>query len=252
MSKKIAAGADAIVLDVKVGQGAFMETVPAATELAELMVAIGRHLGRKMTALIGDMSQPLGLAIGNALEVQEAIATLRGGGPADFRSHCVDVAREMLLIAGKSNDPQEAASAAATTLADGSAWAKFRDFVQSQGGDVACVDEPDRLPRSPVSASLVAPMEGYIHQVDAREVGYTVVDLGGGRARKEDGVDPAVGVVLAESTKIGSLVRSGQPLLTVHAASTSARDSALARLARAIIIQREPISAPPLIHKVIR
>ena len=105
MSKKIAAGADAIVLDVKVGHGAFMETVPAASELAELMVAIGRRLGRKMTALIGDMSQPLGLAVGNALEVQEAVATLRGGGPADFRDHCVDVAREMLLLAGKATRP---------------------------------------------------------------------------------------------------------------------------------------------------
>jgi pyrimidine-nucleoside phosphorylase len=252
MSKKIAAGADAIVLDVKVGQGAFMETVPAATELAELMVAIGRHLGRKMTALIGDMSQPLGLAVGNALEVQEAIATLRGGGPADFRDHCVDVAREMLLIAGKLQEPQEAADAAAGTLADGSAWAKFRAFVQAQGGDVAYVDEPDRLPLASASASLVAPTRGYIHKVDAREVGYTVVDLGGGRARKDDAVDPAVGVVLAERTKVGSAVESGQPLLTVYAATNDACDAALDRLARAIVIRPEPVVAPPLIHRVIR
>ena len=140
----------------------------------------------------------------------------------------------------------------AATLTDGSAWAKFRAFVEAQGGDVTYVDEPDRLPRAPVIASLIAPVEGFIHRVDAREVGYTVVDLGGGRARKEDAVDPAVGVVLAESTKVGTLVRSGQPLLTVHAATTDARDAALARLARAVVIRPEPVDAPPLIHKVIR
>jgi pyrimidine-nucleoside phosphorylase len=252
MSKKIAAGADAIVLDVKVGHGAFMETVPAAIQLAELMVEIGRELGRKMTALIGDMSQPLGLAVGNAIEVQEAIATLHGGGPADFRDHCVDVAREMLLIAGKFNDPLEAASAAAATLVDGSAWAKFRQFVQAQGGDVAYVDEPDRLQRALFSASLVAPVSGYIHRVDAREVGYTVVDLGGGRARKEDDVDPSVGVLLANGTKVGSAVESGHPLLTVYAATQDALDAASARLARAIHINRALVDAPPLIHKVIR
>ena len=134
MSKKIAAGADAIVLDVKVGQGAFMETVAQATELAELMVQIGRHLGRKMTALIGDMSQPLGLAVGNALEVKEAVATLHGSGPEDFRDHCVDVAREMLLIAGKTSDPVAAAEAARRTLEDGSAWAMFRRVHRSTGG----------------------------------------------------------------------------------------------------------------------
>lgn len=252
MSKKIAAGADAIVLDVKAGQGAFMETVPAAVELAELMVKIGSHLGRKMTALIGDMSQPLGLAVGNALEVQEAVATLHGGGPADFRDHCIDVAREMLLIAGKADDPNEAAAAAASTLNDDSAYAKFREFVAAQGGDVAYIDNPERLPRAPFEMVLPAPSNGYTHKVDAREVGYTVVDLGGGRARKEDAVDPSVGIVFKEGAKVGGRVQAGEPLLTVHAASSAAADAALERLARAIVIRPEPIAAPPLIHRVIR
>jgi pyrimidine-nucleoside phosphorylase len=252
MSKKIAAGADAIVLDVKVGQGAFMETVHAARELAELMVAIGRHLGRTMTALIGDMSQPLGLAVGNALEVQEAIHTLHGKGPEDFRSHCIDVAREMLLIAGKATDADAAAEAAAKTLTDGSAWAKFREFVEAQGGDVSYVDYPERLPGANVVVTLRAPADGYIHRVDAREVGYTVVDLGGGRARKEDAVDPSVGVLLSPVTKIGQQVRSGQPLLEIHGASRVSCMPALARLSAAITISPEPIAAPPLIHSVIR
>jgi pyrimidine-nucleoside phosphorylase len=252
MSKKIASGADAIVLDVKVGQGAFMETVPDAIELAELMVKIGRHLGRKMTALIGDMSQPLGLAVGNALEVQEAVLTLRGRGPADFRDHCIDVAREMLLVAGVATDPDAGAAAAAGTLADGLAWAKFREFVAAQGGDLAYVDDAERLPRAPFVAPLRAAASGYIERVDAREVGYTVVDLGGGRARKEDAIDPAVGVMLAEATKVGGKVNAGETLLTVHARSAESLDAAISRLAQAITVRPEPVVAPPLIHKVIR
>lgn len=252
MSKKIAAGADAIVLDVKVGQGAFMETVPAATELAELMVQIGRHLGRKMSALIGDMSQPLGLAVGNALEVKEAIETLHGYGPSDFRDHCVDVAREMLIIADKACESAEAAAAARKTLADGSAWAMFRAFVAAQGGDMMVLDDPERLPQAPLVSPLLSPADGYVAQVDAREVGYTVVDLGGGRARKEDSIDPAVGVVLAENAKIGRPVSRGAPLLWVHAISKASQEAALRRLSGAIQISDGPVEAPPLIHTVIR
>lgn len=252
MSKKIAAGADAIVLDVKVGHGAFMETVPQAVELAELMVQIGTRLGRKMTALIGDMSQPLGLAAGNALEVIEAIATLHGEGPADFQAHCIDVAGEMLLIAGIAQTPETARAAAAATLTDGSAWAKFRAFVAAQGGDVAAVDQPGRLPQAPLIQSLLAPRAGYVARLDAREVGYTVVDLGGGRAKKEDAVDPAVGVVLAEHAKIGGYVQAREPLLWVHAATQSQLDAALARLAGAYSFSDEPVTVPSLVHHVIR
>lgn len=252
MSKKIAAGADAIVLDVKVGHGAFMETVPQAVELAELMVQIGSRLGRRMTALIGDMSQPLGLTAGNALEVVEAIATLHGQGPADFQEHCLDVAAEMLLIAGIAATPEAARAEAAATIADGSAWAKFCAFIAAQGGDVAAVEQPSRLPQAPLIRGLPAPQTGYVSGLDAREVGYTVVDLGGGRARKEDPVNPAVGVVLAEHAKVGGYVRAGEPLLWVHAQTERQLEAALARLAAAYSFSDEPVTAPPLVHRVIR
>ncbi|MGQ9489761.1 MAG: thymidine phosphorylase [Anaerolineae bacterium] len=252
MSKKIAAGADAIVLDVKVGHGAFMERAPQAVELAELMVQIGTRLGRKMTALIGDMSQPLGLAVGNALEVIEAIETLHGNGPADFREHCLDVAGEMLLIAGVAPDPETARTQAASALNDGSAWSKFCAFVAAQGGELQAVEHPDRLPCAPFVQALPAPRSGYIARLDARTVGYTVVDLGGGRARKGDPIDPAVGVVLAEGAKIGRWVNAGEPLLWVHARSETGLAAALARLAGAYSFSDEPVAPPPLIHQVIR
>jgi pyrimidine-nucleoside phosphorylase len=252
MSKKIAAGADAIVLDVKVGEGAFMETEAEAVALAELMVKIGRGLGRRMAALIGDMSQPLGLAVGNGLEVAEAVATLQGNGPADVRQHCTDVAGEMLLIAGIAADPEDGRKRAAATLADGTAWAKFREFVAAQGGHLRVIDEPHLLPGAPLVEPLLAPRSAYVAEVNAREVGYTVVDLGGGRARKEDDVDPAVGVVLAPEGKVGSRVDAGQPLLWIHARSTADVDAAKSRLTGAYTFSDEPVTAPPLIHRIVR
>jgi pyrimidine-nucleoside phosphorylase len=262
MSKKLAAGADAIVLDVKAGHGAFMETVDEAVALAELMVEIGARLGRKMSALIGDMSQPLGLAVGNALEVVEAIETLHGRGPADFRQHCIDVAAEMLLVAAEhvpgtsevpgTSDIETAKARAAATLTDGAAWAKFRQFVAAQGGDLAAVDDPGRLPRAPLIEPLSAPVSGYVARLDAREVGYAVVELGGGRAKKDDAVDPAVGVVLSEWSKIGSYVEAGEPLLWVHAATPEALAAATSRLAQAYTFSDTPVPAPPVIHWVIR
>jgi pyrimidine-nucleoside phosphorylase len=261
MSKKIAAGADAIVLDVKVGHGAFMETLPEAVELAELMAEIGRGLGRKITALLGDMSQPLGLAAGNALEVVEAVETLhgvspahgeKGRGPVDFRQHCVDVAAEMLLIAGAVASPEEGRSRAAATLDNGNAWIKFREWIAAQGGDLRFVDDPRRLPAAPLIAPLPAPSSGYVVRADAREVGFTVVDLGGGRARKEDPVDPAVGVVLTEQGKLGGRVEASEPLLWVHARTQETLDAALARLANAYSFSDEPVAAPPVVHRVIR
>ncbi len=289
MSKKIAAGADAIVLDVKAGHGAFMETIEEAVQLAELMVQIGARLGRKMTALIGDMSQPLGLAAGNALEVVAAIATLHGRGPADFRQHCIDVAGEMLLVVatdprGKDlrgvrgleglSDIERARARAAATLDDGSAWAKFRQFVAAQSGSpspssggpstgsgspsassgqaLQAVDDPALLPRAPLIEPLAAARSGYIAAIDARELGYTVVDLGGGRAKKGDPVDPAVGIVLAERSKIGCHAAAGEPLLWVHARTPETLAAALARLAQTVRFSDEPIAAPPLVRTVIR
>jgi pyrimidine-nucleoside phosphorylase len=252
MSKKIASGADAIVLDVKVGHGAFMATTSEAIQLAELMLQIGRSLGRRMSALVGDMSQPLGLAIGNALEVVEAVETLQGGGPADFRQHCLDVAAEMLLLAGAKATQRDAALLAEEAIENGTAWAKFRQFVAAQGGDVTQLENTDLLPRAPMIASLVAPRAGYVASVDAREIGFAVVDLGGGRCKKSDPVDPAVGVRLSPHAKVGAHVEAGQPLLWVHARSGEGLQHALPSLGKAYSYSERPVESPPLIHHVIR
>ncbi len=166
MSKKIAAGADGIVLDVKAGKGAFMATEEQAFVLADLMVQIGRHLGRRMTAVIGDMEQPLGLAAGNALEVAEAISTLQGHAPADFAGHCLEVAAEMLLLATPAAGPAVARQRASASVADGSAFAKFREFVAAQGGDLRQIDDPSRLPRAPIQLPLLATQSGYVAAAD--------------------------------------------------------------------------------------
>jgi pyrimidine-nucleoside phosphorylase len=252
MSKKIASGADAIVLDVKVGHGAFMATTPEATQLAELMLRIGRNLGRRMSALIGDMSQPLGLAVGNALEVIEAVETLQGGGPADFRQHCLDVAAEMLLVGKAAVTPRDAFLQAEAAIDNGSAWVKFRQFVAAQGGDPAQVEDPRLLPAAPIVAPLLAPRAGYISRVDAREIGFTVVELGGGRTKKSDAVDPAVGLLLSPHAKIGAKVETEQPLLWVHARSAAGLHSALSRLSGVYSYSDEPVESPPLIYRIIR
>jgi pyrimidine-nucleoside phosphorylase len=252
MSKKIASGADAIVLDVKVGHGAFMATTLEAVQLAELMLQIGRNLGRRMSALIGDMSQPLGLAIGNALEVIEAIETLQGGGPVDFREHCLDVAAEMLLL-GKGGILQKDALRLARKAIDaGAAWAKFRQFVTAQGGNVSQLENPGLLPAAPLIAPLVATQSGFVARLDAREIGFAVVDLGGGRTKKSDSVDPAVGVRLSPHSKMGAYVEANQPLLWVHARSAESLQNALSRLSKAYTYSEYPVEVPPLIHQVIR
>ncbi|HMR64937.1 MAG TPA: thymidine phosphorylase, partial [Anaerolineae bacterium] len=162
MSKKIAAGADAIVLDVKVGRGAFMKTEAEAVALAELMVEIGRGVGRKVAAVIAAMDQPLGYAVGNALEVKEAIETLHNGGPEDFREHCLTIAGKMVELAGKAADLDTAKALLATSLADGTAWAKFGAWITAQGGDQAALDNPDLLPRAPLIETVAAPRRGVI------------------------------------------------------------------------------------------
>ncbi|MCO5213770.1 MAG: thymidine phosphorylase [Caldilinea sp.] len=245
MSKKLAAGADAIVLDVKCGRGAFMETLADAQALARQMVAIGTLAGRKVTALITQMEQPLGLAVGNALEVQEAIATLHGRGPADFQELVEAVAGEMLLIAGAADDLAGARDLVSDVIADGRAFARFRDFVASQGGDPALVDHPDRLPAAPVVVPVPAPASGFVHALDAREVGLVTVELGGGRQKKGDPIDPAVGVMLA--AKVGSEVAAGEPLCTVHAANQAAAEAAIPRLQAAYIILPEPADPLPIV-----
>lgn len=215
MSKKIAAGAQAIVLDVKVGRGAFMRTLEEARRLAEMMVAIGKLSGRRTIALLSDMNQPLGRAVGNALEVKEAIDALHNQGPEDFVEHCLVVASYMLVLGGKAKDLESARLMAEAALQDGRAWEKFRTLVMAQGGDVSQVDDPERLPQAQFVETVTAPRQGYLSQIDAQQVGETSLLLGAGRTKKGDPIDHAVGVLVLH--KIGDYVEEGQPLFVVHA-----------------------------------
>ncbi|MBK8797987.1 MAG: thymidine phosphorylase [Anaerolineales bacterium] len=245
MSKKLAAGADAIVLDVKCGRGAFMATLADAQALARQMVAIGVLAGRKVTALITQMEQPAGAGRGNALEVQEAIATLHGAGPADFQELVEAVAGEMLLIAGAADDLAAARAQVSAVIAEGRAFDKLRAFVASQGGDAALVDHPERLPSAPVQMRVPAPASGYVHAIDAREVGLVTVDLGGGRLKKGDPIDPAVGVLLA--AKVGDQIAAGETLCTIHASSETAAAAVSARLQAAYTIDATPAASLPIV-----
>lgn len=246
MSKKLAAGADAIVLDVKCGRGAFMETLDDARALARLMVAIGVGAGRKVTALITGMEQPLGRAVGNALEVAEAIDTLHGRGPADFQELVEAVAGEMLLMDSAAYaDPSAARRQVQEVIRSGAAFEKFVAFVSAQGGDGAVLRHPEKLPHAPVQRPLPAPADGFVQRVDARAVGLAVVELGGGRKKKGDRIDPAVGLLCA--AKVGDQVRAGDLLATVHAADAPAAEAALARLQAAWQIAPEPTPALPVL-----
>ncbi len=247
MSKKIAAGADAIVLDVKMGSGAFMKTLEDAARLAEGMVRIGREVGRKVTALISDMNQPLGFAVGNALEVKEAIETLHGGGPEDFREHCLTVAGEMLFLGEKAADESEGRRMIEAVIADGRAWEKFRQLVEAQGGDVAYIEEPERLPTARLIETVEAEAKGYLAHVQADEIGMAVVALGGGREKKGDPIDHAVGVVM--HVKVGEAVEPGKPLFTVHANDAAKLAEAKRRILAAMTFREEPTPALPLFYR---
>ena len=247
MSKKIAGGAQAIVLDVKVGNGAFMSNLKDARMLADLMVKIGELAGRKVVALLSDMNQPLGCAVGNALEVREAIDTLRGGGPDDFREHCLRVAVRMLALGEVAADEQAGRALAEQSLADGSALAKFRQLVGAQGGDVSYVDDPARLPRAALVRAVDAPRSWSLSQVQARSVGEASVALGAGRAQKGDPVDHAVGFVIHH--KVGDRVEKGEPLFTVHASDQKRLDAAIATVLAAHVIVDHPVPPLPLFYE---
>ncbi|QYK51572.1 MAG: thymidine phosphorylase [Anaerolineales bacterium] len=228
MSKKIAAGAQRMVLDVKVGVGAFMKTLPEAKKLASIMVSIGRLAKRKVVCLLSDMNQPLGYAVGNALEVKEAIETLHGGGPQDFREHCLDVASHLLVLGKAAGTLAAARKKAEATLQDGSALERFRKLVAAQGGDVSYVDDPGKLPVAPIIKEVTAPKSGYIKWIDAQIVGETSVEMGAGRATKEDTIDPAVGIVVLH--KVGDRVKKGEPLFVLHANSQKSLKAAETRV----------------------
>jgi pyrimidine-nucleoside phosphorylase len=250
MSKKIAAGANGIVLDVKVGQGAFMETESEAQALASLMVGIGKEMGRRVCAVISDMDQPLGFAVGNALELREALDTLHDRGPADFRQHCVTIASQMLLTAGQAEHEAEARTQLERLLHNGQALDKFRDWIAAQGGDLSYIDDPTRLPTARIVREVPAPRSGYVSSLNARDVGLTAMLLGGGRAKKGDRIDHAVGVVL--QAKIGDLVEEGQTLLTIHADDEAKLAGARQRLIAAFEWSDDPVSPPPLLHQIVR
>jgi pyrimidine-nucleoside phosphorylase len=249
MSKKIAGGANTVVLDVKVGLGAFMHTKEEALELAHRMVNIGQALGRHVTAVISDMNQPLGRAVGNALELKEAIDTLHGHGSVDFLEHCLTIAGQMLLLAHRARDTQEARELLLNELGSGRAWHKFRDWIMGQGGDVAYVDDPSLLPQATIIVPLLSPRPGYVAALDAMEVGLTAALLGGGRARKGDPIDHAVGIVLAK--KIGDYVNEGEALLTIHANDEQKLTDARHRLLGAYSWSDELVERPPRIHEII-
>ena len=250
MSKKIAGGAEAIVLDVKIGRGAFMGTLEAAHELAEMMIRIGKGVGRRVTTVLSDMNQPLGSAVGNAIEVKEAIATLRGGGPASFREHCVAVAAEMLLLGDVSDDPEAARLQASELLAGGRAWERFHRWIAAQGGDVAQVENPERLPSAAVRRQVLATVEGHAAQVDAREVALTAVALGAGREKKGEPIDHGVGIEVL--CRVGDVVEMGQPLFRVHARSEDEATVAAERLLRCVRLVDEPVAPLPAVYDIIR
>jgi len=215
MSKKIAAGAQAILLDVKVGLGAFMENLDEARALSNLMINIGNLAGRQVVTLLSDMNQPLGAAVGNALEVVEAIDTLHGGGPLDFREHCLHVSAQMLVMGRCSPDLQSARRLAEDAISSGSAFEKFRVLVAAQSGDVSFLDDPQKFPKAKFTWMVNADRSGYLNMVHARIIGEASVALGAGRARKGDPVDHAVGFVIHR--KVGDHVEQNQPLLTIYA-----------------------------------
>ncbi|MCJ7723021.1 MAG: thymidine phosphorylase, partial [Anaerolineales bacterium] len=230
MSKKIAAGAQAIVLDVKTGLGAFMETVEEARSLANLMISIGEMAGKKVVALLSDMNQPLGHAVGNALEVHEAIETLHGDGPEDFREHCIEICGNMLVLGEVAENVNRGRLLAERAIADCSAFEKFRTLVIAQGGDVSYVDDPDLLPKARMVEVIKSPRSGHLTRIHARIVGEASVMLGAGRAKKGDTIDHSVGLVIHH--KVGDYIEADEPLFSIHA-----NDEAKLALVRKLVIE---------------
>lgn len=247
MSKKIAAGAQAIVLDVKTGNGAFMETLEEARKLANLMVDIGRLAGRKTVALLSDMNQPLGEAVGNALETIEAINTLKGKGPADFVEHCLHVASHVLLIGNKAKKLDEARKMAEKSIADGSALEKLKVLVGAQGGDVRYVDDTSKFERAKFVEEIKSPRGGFISQVNARSVGEAAVALGAGRAKKGDPIDHAVGFIIRK--KVGDVVKSGDVLFEIHANDKAKLEEARESVLSAFQFSEQSVAPLPLFYE---
>lgn len=250
MSKKIAGGAKGLVLDVKVGSGAFMHSVREAARLARLMVDIGRKAGMQVVALISDMNQPLGNAVGNAIELREALDTLHGAGPEDFREHCLIIAAHLLQVGGAASSQSSARRLAQDMLESGKALGKFRQLVRAQGGDERCVADPDRLPTASIRKVITSPRQGYLAQVNAREVGLAAVTLGAGRSKKDEPVDHAVGIVVHH--KVGDRLKKGEPLFTVHANDEVKAELAEEQVLHAHAFSRSIVEPLPLFYRTIR
>jgi pyrimidine-nucleoside phosphorylase len=242
MSKKLAAGAHTIMLDVKAGSGAFMRDPAQAIALAEAMVQIGRAAGRRMAAVVSDMNQPLGRAVGNALEVREALDTLQGGGPDDFRAFAVDLAA---TIVGLATNGARGSVDVQRALASGAGYEAFRRLVAAQGGSTAAFDDPDRLPTARYVEPVLALESGSLERLDARIVARAAIDLGAGRERKGDPVDLAVGLVL--EAKVGDVVQAGTPLARLHANDPTRLAQARETFLASIGIAEGPVERPPLV-----
>jgi pyrimidine-nucleoside phosphorylase len=250
MSKKLAEGIDALVLDVKTGSGAFMKNEQDAVFLAELMVETGERMGKKVVALITDMDQPLGNKIGNALEVVEVMEVLRGGGPEDLRELCLELAGWMLHLGGVSHTVEEGKQRSAQLISSGKALEKFRQMVELQGGDGRVIDDDNRLPQARHTLQVSSAKAGYLASMQCEQIGTASVILGGGRERKEDSVDPAVGIVLHK--KVGGRVASGEPLATIYYNAEAQATRARQLIEASCVLTDDPqFTKRRLIHRVI-
>ncbi|MDD5984641.1 MAG: pyrimidine-nucleoside phosphorylase, partial [Turicibacter sp.] len=248
MSKKIAAGADAIVLDVKFGAGAFMKTLDDAKELATAMVEIGRDAGRETVAFLTDMNQPLGFAIGNALEVKEAIETLSGNGPKDLEELVLQLASHMVVLAKKAANTEQAYAQLKEKLQNGEALQKFKEFVAAQGGDTSQIENPELLPTASSVIPVTATEAGYVEKIDALSIGIAAMKLGAGRATKEDTIDMGVGVVL--NKKVGEAINQGDVLAYVHTNQADSQE-AIEYIKKAYEISSSSVCSPTLIYDII-
>lgn len=250
MSKKIAAGADCIVLDVKVGDGAFMKSFEDAKKLAEAMVSIGKNVGRNTVAVISDMDQPLGLAVGNALEVREALDTLSGNGPKDLLELCLALGSNMVVLAKKADTVEEAREMLLGTIKDGSALTKLKEFIGAQGGNVEQIDNPELLPKAKYVYEVKSDVEGYVSKINSENIGLIAMELGAGRATKEDVVDLAVGIVL--NKKRGDKVEKGDIIAYIHANDESKIEKSAKDILANYKITSKYDENIPLVYDVVR
>jgi len=251
MSKKLAEGIDALVLDVKTGGGAFMKSEEAAVSLAELMVETGVRMGKKMVALITDMDQPLGNKVGNALEVEECVEVMRGAGPADLRELCLELASWMLFLAGRVTSLEQGKQLGQELIASGAALERFREIISLQGGDSGVIDDPSRLPQARHRLPILSRTDGFVSAIECEQVGVASLVLGGGREKKEDTIDPAVGIVVHK--KVGDAVHAGEPLATLRYNSNARLNEARRLMEESYAITSQaPVSQRPLIHSVIQ